>query len=102
MRENIRKELEPGTSWRNGFAVRHIRSVTRSKTGLPTQIEYDYDYINHDTYEFRREGYYGSCLHSTFQDWVVARWEHDTHLGVWGEDKSYQEKYGDERKVDLE
>ncbi len=39
MRENIRKELQPGTSWRNGFAVRHIRSVTRSKTGVPTQIE---------------------------------------------------------------
>tara|TARA_B100000519_G_scaffold170781_1_gene156662 strand:+ start:228 stop:521 length:294 start_codon:yes stop_codon:yes gene_type:complete len=94
---NRRRDFEPGTSWTNGSTVRHIRSVTRSPTGLPTQINYVYDYIDYRTEEYRKEGYYGSCLHTTFDDWANRRWKHDTHKGVWGEGDEYLKEYGDQR-----
>ena len=77
---NIRKNLEPETSWGNSWCVRHIQRVTRSPTGLPQQIFYDYDYLDYDTKEIRQEAYSGSCRYSTFMDWVEAnggRWVHD-------------------------
>ena len=94
---NRRREFEPGTSWTNGSTVRHIRRVTRSPTGLPTQIYYDYDYIDWDSQEYREEGWMGNCLHSTFDDWADDRWKHDTKLGVWGEGEEYQRVFGEQR-----